>query len=116
MRLIRKKDNSIILSRLYVADSLFKRCKGLLGRKFIGRDEGLLIPKCNAIHTIGMRFPIDVVFLDEKGKIVHIKHSFPMGKIMFVPIWPARFVVEMFSGRCKEVNLQVGEVLLWEGD
>ena len=45
----------------------------LLGLALLGRDRagpGLLIPRCRCIHTIGMRFPLDVVFLDDAGQEV----------------------------------------------
>jgi len=43
----------------------------LLGLAHLGREEagsGLLIPRCRSVHTFGMRFALDVVFLDESGR------------------------------------------------
>ncbi len=42
----------------------------LLGLAFLGREQagaGLLIPRCSSVHTFGMRFALDIVFLDERG-------------------------------------------------
>jgi len=52
------------------AEGFFARAKGLIGRKGLERGTGLLIPKCNCIHTFFMRFPIDAVFLDKAGNPV----------------------------------------------
>jgi uncharacterized membrane protein (UPF0127 family) len=51
-----------------VADSLFKRMKGLLGRSGMSAGEALWIKPCMSVHTFFMRFPIDVVFLSKKIK------------------------------------------------
>ena len=53
-----------------VAESAFARMRGLIGRKGLERGKGMLITKCNCIHTLFMRFPIDATFLDRKGNVV----------------------------------------------
>src|SRR5690606_1108949 len=54
------------------------RLRGLLGRPPPPPGYGLLIRPCRAIHTIGMRYAIDVVFFDQKGRIVRaIPHVRP---------------------------------------
>src|SRR6516165_9881454 len=56
-----------------VADDSAKRRNGLLGREGLSRGEGLWIVPCEAVHTFGMRFPIDLVFLDRANRIVKIR-------------------------------------------
>ena len=53
-----------------VAESAFERMRGLIGRDRLERGRGMLITKCNCIHTFFMRFPIDATFLDGQGRIV----------------------------------------------
>lgn len=55
---------------LAVADTFFSRLKGLLGKRELPHGEGLWIKPCNSVHTFGMRFPIDVVFLDKENLVV----------------------------------------------
>lgn len=55
-----------------VAETFGARAKGLIGRNGLPRGRGLLIPRCNAIHTCFMRFPIDATFLDRKGRVVKV--------------------------------------------
>jgi uncharacterized membrane protein (UPF0127 family) len=56
--------------RARVAEGFFARARGLIGRPPPAPGEGLLIPKCNAIHTFFMSYPIDAVFLDKEGRAV----------------------------------------------
>jgi uncharacterized membrane protein (UPF0127 family) len=58
-----------------VASTMWTRLKGLLGRHGLAEGEGLHILSCNSIHMFFMRFPIDVAFLDEAGKVVKAVHS-----------------------------------------
>ena len=53
-----------------VARNLFERIRGLIGTKDLSSDEGMLILKCNAIHTFFMSFPIDAIFLDKNDNVV----------------------------------------------
>ena len=53
-----------------VARKLVERIRGLIGTKDLLPDEGMLILKCNAIHTFFMSFPIDAIFLDKNDKVV----------------------------------------------
>lgn len=49
----------------------FARAKGLLGKAVLGESEGLLLTSCPAVHTFGMRIPIDVVFI-RRGRVVRV--------------------------------------------
>ena len=53
-----------------VAESAFERMRGLIGRTGLASGKGMLITKCNCIHTFFMRFPIDATFLDREGNVV----------------------------------------------
>ena len=53
-----------------VAEGVFERMRGLIGRTALASGKGMLITKCNCIHTFFMRFPIDATFLDRKGNVV----------------------------------------------
>ena len=80
--------------RAEVADTFVKRARGLLGRDGVSPREGLLIPKCNAIHTLGMRFPIDAEFLDRRGETVRVVRDIPPGRPLIWGGWRAKRVLE----------------------
>ena len=84
--------------KIEVADSFPKRAKGLLGRDSLPSGEGLLIPRCNAIHTIGMRFPIDAEFLARDGSTVCVVRDIPPGRPLIWGGWRARQVLETQAG------------------
>ena len=53
-----------------VAETLAERLRGLIGRDGLAPGAGMLITRCNCIHTCFMRFPIDATFLDRRGEVV----------------------------------------------
>lgn len=64
------KKTTVLGKEAEVAESFAERTRGLIGRDGLPRGKGMLIKRCNAIHTFFMRFPIDAVFLDRKGREV----------------------------------------------
>lgn len=75
------QDNRILVGNLMVADSFFTRMKGLLGKSSLGLNEGLLLKRCKGVHTFGMQFPIDVIFLDRDYRVVEIIHDLKPNRI-----------------------------------
>lgn len=53
-----------------VCETFGERARGLIARPAPDEGHGLLIPKCNAIHTLFMSYPIDATFLDRRGEVV----------------------------------------------
>lgn len=72
-RLYRLTDVSrdrVIAASVERADSLSKRCRGLLGRRRLEQGAGIWLPGTNGVHTFGMGFPIDILVLDADGRAV----------------------------------------------
>lgn len=67
--------------RARVARTLLDRMRGLIGRKCLPSGEGLLILRCNAIHTFFMSFPIDATFLDRNDRVVKVVRNIPPWRI-----------------------------------
>jgi len=59
------------------ADTFRARAKGLLGVRHLDEGDALWLAPCRAVHTFGMRFAIDVVFLDARGKVLRIVPNLP---------------------------------------
>ena len=55
---------------LWIARTAPERMRGLLGRSGLPAGEALLIERCNGVHTFGMQFAIDVLFLDRDGTVL----------------------------------------------
>lgn len=64
-----------LATELSVASTHWTRLRGLLGRRAddFGNGSGLWIVPCHGVHTLGMGFPIDVIYLDREMKVVHVE-------------------------------------------
>ncbi len=71
MRAVNRTRNTVLIEKGTVAATAWTRLRGLLGHRPLLPGEGLLLRGEKAIHTIGMGFAIDVLFLDREGRVVH---------------------------------------------
>jgi uncharacterized membrane protein (UPF0127 family) len=95
-----------------VARTLRKRTKGLIGRSFqeFAQGRALWIVPCDGIHTFGMRFPIDVAYLDSSGRIVKIYHRIAPFRIAALS-FRTKSVVELPPGTLAQTGTNVGDIL-----
>lgn len=110
MKAINASKSVVIASDLREASSFISRLKGLIGRNSLKDGEGLWMARCRAIHTIGMRFPIDVVFLD--GDLIVkkvVKGLRPFRPIVFC--LSAAAVIELPAGTVEKAQLQVEDCI-----
>ena len=73
---------ALLCVRIVVANSLWARLRGLALRGGPPDGWALLLPRCRSIHTFGMRFPIDVVFLDRHGWPIAIRRGVKPGRVV----------------------------------
>lgn len=83
------------LERVPVATGFRTRLLGLSRRDRAEAGPGLLIPRCASVHTFGMRFPLDLFFLDGEGRVLSVRRQVPPRRI----VWRrgARYVLEIPS-------------------
>jgi uncharacterized protein len=93
-----------------VAKTFFQRAIGLLSRVRLDASEGMYFPHTNSIHTWGMRFAIDVVYLNGDGEIVRIQPCLKPFRVSWC--WGAASVVELAAGAAAAHSLVVGRVWL----
>ncbi len=72
--------SSVLGTRIGHARHWWQRLRGLLGRKSLGDGEGLLLEPCRAVHMLGMRFPLDVAFVDRNGEVVAVYAGLAAGR------------------------------------
>jgi uncharacterized protein len=96
-----------VLASCETADDRRSRGRGLLGRDEI--EGAMLLTRCRWVHTIGMRFPLDVAYLDGDGVVVKTVHM--RRHRVGVPVWRARSVVEAQEGAFGRWGLRVGDVV-----
>jgi len=90
------------------AGTFLARMRGLLGTEGMLPGEGLWIHPCSSIHSIGMRFEFDAVFLGPGGKVVGRYERFRRNRISRV-FWNARGVLELPAGTIERTGTEVGD-------
>lgn len=102
--------NTVLAQRCELANTPFKRMKGLLGRRRLEDGEGLIIQPCSSVHTFFMRFPIDVIFLDASNKIIGLYKEFPPFRLSRI-FFAAQKAIELPAGVLGQTKTQEGEFL-----
>ena len=74
-----------------------ERMAGLAGLEAMAAHEALFIPRCRSVHTFGMRFALDLVWLDRRGAVVRVDREVPPRRLR--TCLRARSVVETPAGR-----------------
>jgi uncharacterized membrane protein (UPF0127 family) len=101
--------HTLLASSVEVPDHGSSRRKGLLGRDELAQNEGIWIVPCEAVHTFGMRFPIDVVYLNRKRRVVKIRLNVLPGRIS--ACLSAQSVLELPSGTLATSGTTLGDLL-----
>ena len=91
------------------AEDSQSRRRGLLGRGELAPGQGLWIAPCEAIHTFGMQFAIDVVFLNRKRKIVKVRKEMPRRRLSMC--LRAYSVLELPAGTLDRTGTETGDQL-----
>lgn len=99
---------TVLGDKIRKADNYFTRLLGLLPKKSLAPGEGLWIVPCKDIHSVGMKFLFDAVFLDKKGLVVHLIESMPPMKLGAF-IKTAHTVVELPAGTIADSQTQLGD-------
>jgi uncharacterized membrane protein (UPF0127 family) len=106
-----KRTSKIVSPHVQEAKYLPQRMKGLMGHKGLPRGHALWIPKCNWIHTMFVRTPLDVVYLDDSLKVVDVQLNLRPWRLP-LPRWRARSVLEFQAGSLTDQDLKIGDELL----
>jgi uncharacterized membrane protein (UPF0127 family) len=83
--LIHQANNTSVVEHLLMAETTVERMRGLLGRRSLPPDTGLLIRPCRSIHMWFMRFPIDAAFLDANLRVLRISRRLRPWQLAFAP-------------------------------
>jgi uncharacterized membrane protein (UPF0127 family) len=110
--LVNVRTGQVVAGTVEFARTRAERRKGLLGRNGLPAGTALVLSPCNAIHTIGMRFPIDVAFIDRGGRVRHIVRALVPSRIAVC--FRAKATIECAAGQLDGQLLQVGDQLRLE--
>jgi len=84
-----------------VARGLIQRTRGLAWRESIPPGEALQINRCRSIHTFGMRFSLDLLWLDQQGRAIRVDYDVPPRRLRSCR--QARTVVEVTAGEGRDL-------------
>ena len=102
--------DTVLGERIGIAETSLSRMVGLLGKSGLELGAGLLIIPSQAVHTVAMRFAIDVVFVDRGWRVVHLRPCMAPYRVTGVR-WKALFVLELPAGVIAQTATSVGDQL-----
>ena len=98
-----------LASNVELADSAWKRMRGLLGRGSLPSGTGMRFEPASSLHMLFMRFAIDVVYVDRDERVVKLVRNFKPWRFSWA--WRARTAYELSVGSIDRSGLVVGDVL-----
>ena len=100
---------AVLAERVEVADRGARRSKGLLGRNGLEPGEGMWIVPCEAVHTFGMRFPIDLVYVDSNKRVRKVRSAVSPWRLS--ACLSAHSVIELAVGTIRTTKTEPGDSL-----
>lgn len=110
MKLFLVRNSTRIADQIKKAANPVSRVIGLLGTSGLDQGQGLLLVGCNSIHTVGMRYAIDAIYLDAKNSIIKICEHLQPNRLGAL-VWKAHSVLEVPAGFARENSLRDGDQL-----
>jgi len=110
--IMNRSRESVLGTRVGLADRWWLRARGFLGRPQPREGEGLLLSPCRAVHMVGMDFPLDVVFLDRHGRVLALYPGLRPGRRSG---WHgrAKYAIEVPTGTIEATGTQIGDLVAW---
>ncbi len=113
LRVLNPRTGATLAHSCREATSLVRRTVGLLDRASLDEGEGLLIRPCSSVHCFLMRFPIDVIFLNEDGRVLKLYSPLRPWRASSI-VRGAKQTLELPAGTVARTGTQVGDVLRLE--
>ena len=107
---------NVVCPRCQVADNLWTRGKGLLGRQSLDQNEGILLVPGTSIHMFGMKFSIDVIYLTRDDIVTDWVENIAPGKAHVAKNKAGKphSALELAAGTIARVGVQIGDKLARE--
>jgi uncharacterized membrane protein (UPF0127 family) len=107
---LRREDGTIVCERCLLAETALTRMRGLLGRRELPSEEGILLKPASSVHMAFMRFAIDAVFLDRDLRVVKIAADLRPWRMAAAR--GAKSCLEIAAGEAARRGLSVGDRLV----
>ena len=109
MRLFNESRGILLAEKLMVADTFWKRLRGLLGTREWPEGNALLISPCNSVHMFGMKYCLDLLFLDRQNMVLEAVEALAPGRLKLCG--GAKCVVELPEGTLRRTGTRRGDRL-----
>ena len=106
-----RRNTQVLWSEVVLAAGFWDRLQGLLGKPALHEEQGLLLMPCAGVHTWGMRFPLDIVFLDQEQTVLACREGVkPYGLKSRRGAWAT---LEVAAGSIARLGIAEGQRLEW---
>lgn len=112
LRVTNRRNGAILATHAGIANTSELRRRGLLKHESLEEGDGLWIAPCEAVHCFGMKFAIDVIYLDKQRKVLKLRPNMGRNRISFC--LRAHSVLELPAGSVEKTATQVGDELEFE--
>lgn len=109
MAIVNTARNIILAETIQIAANFWRRLKGLLGTRELPEGEALMIMPCNSVHTFGMKYPIDVIFIGKDNRVLKTVSTMKPGRVSAAV--SASYVVELPAGTLDRTGTCAGDTL-----
>lgn len=113
-RVCRTDGHSCVIPLVYKTTGMLERMLGLLGRAPLQENEALLLKPCSSVHSFGMRYALDLIYLNKRWEIIKTVKAFKPWRIS--SCLNASMVIEMVAGSLEQLQLIKGIQLVWQDD
>ena len=100
----------VVATNVVVAQNMWTRFLGLMGRSELPEGEGLCIKPCNQIHMFFMRIPLDVAFVDGAGVVLHVCHTIRPWRVSRM-VGKSKAAIELPAGTLLRAGIEKGSTL-----
>ena len=103
-------NGKVICEKVELADNFFRRFMGLMYRKSMDENAGLLLDPCKEIHTFGMKFAIDTLTISRDNIIIYIDENIAPRRVR-PGVKGGKKVLELNAGTIKKYGLELGDLV-----
>ncbi len=104
------RTGEVLVGRVEQPTSMLGRSRGLLGRKALAPGAGLWLEPCSGVHTLGMRFAIDAVFVARDGAVIGVEANLRPWRFAG-PMAGGRAVLELVAGEAARLAISPGRTI-----
>lgn len=115
MKVVNMTRYALLGDKVETARTARERTRGLLGTAMLPRGGGLWIIPCRSVHSFGMRYEIDLLFIGRQGRIVGMHPWFRRNRLSRI-FWSARGVLELSAGTIDRTSTAVGDEVVFQPD